>query len=108
MRNGASLYANWLREDLYPLSDAPNPEKPFKDSDFTPELFTKVGDYSKYWRNRGYSINAEGEVVLKLEPHSTWVNYSPESGDIEFRVKDWQMIADALYEYYNPDGKERI
>lgn len=107
MRAGHSLYANWLKEDLLPLSDAPNPEHPFKDPNFTVELFKRVGAYSSYWRSRGYSINADGEVVPKLEPHSTWVNSDPVE-EIEFRVKDWQMIADALQEHYDPDGKERI
>lgn len=107
MRESPGIYTNYLQSDLLPLSDAPNPEKPFKDPNFNVELFKRVGTYSKYWRDRGYSINADGEVVPKLEPHSTWVHSDPVE-EIEFRVKDWQVIADALQEYYDPDGKERI
>ncbi len=107
MRAGNSLYTNYLRDDLLPLSDAPNPEKPFKDPNFIVELFKRVGTYSKYWRDKGYSINVDGEVVPKLEPHSTWVNQEPVE-ELEYRVKDWQVIADLLQKYYKPDGKERI
>lgn len=107
MRVGKGLYTNWLRDDLLPLSDAPRPEHPFKDPNFNVELFISIGEYSKYWRDKGYSINVDGEVVPKLEPHSTWVNQEPVE-ELEFRVKDWQMIADTLQKYYKPDGKERI
>lgn len=107
MRAGSSLYTNYLRDDLLPLSKALRPEHPFKDPNFDVKLFASVGDYSRYWRDKGYSINIDGEVVPKLEPHSTWITQEPVE-ELEFRVKDWQLIADLLQKYYKPDGKERI
>lgn len=107
MRESKGLYANYLREDLLPLSNAPDPEHPFKDPNFVVELFKSVGDYSRYWRDKGYSITMDGQVVPEIEPHSTWLDQTPVE-ELEFRVKDWQMIADTLYKYYKPESKERI
>lgn len=107
MRASSSIYTNYLREDLLPLSKAPNPEHPFKDPSFKVVLFAAIGDYSRYWRDKGYSININGEVVPEVKTHSTWLDYQTE-GEVEYPVKDWQMIADALYEYYKPEGNERI
>lgn len=95
-REGNTLYINYQFKDLYPLSKAPDPEKPFRDPNFQINQFKSIGDYSKYWRTKGYTINQDGGITEAKKDPEPW---AIEVSDTEFHNVRWDLIISAFEEF---------